>query len=232
MRTALALLSAFIGAAALAAQDERERLTRTAFAFTRATPIVYGDSPAPAPAPSYNGSRDAIDEVNAYRAKLGLAPFQRDELLTQAAQKAAEIRARRGIAGHLDSDFDCLPPGGQADAAGCGALEDSWGWGTCCMDGNYAHAGAAWVRGSDGKRYMHLFVRGAGSTPSNGGIRVTGTGTSTRSTSTEGDTCTTGSCQQQGIQTEQRQYYAPRQTGRIRLFNSRRGGSCANGSCG
>jgi len=231
MRSTLAILAAFLLPAILIADDERERMSRTAFAFTINTPKVYKDSPAPAPTPStYNGSSDALDEVNAYRAKRGLPPFQRDELLTQAAQKAASIRASKLIAGHLNSDFDCLPPGAQADAAGCGALEDSWGWGTCCSDENYAHAGAAWVRGSDGKRYMHLFVRSAGSTPVNGGSRVTGGARS--STSTGDGTCTTGSCSQEGMQTEQRQNYSPRQTGRIKLFNTRRGGSCSNGSCG
>lgn len=110
--------------------------------------------------PASTGSNDALAEVNEYRAKRGLPPFQHDPLLTQAALKAAQQRANRGIAGHLpESDFTCLPPGASADAAGCGALEDSWGWGTCCADDNYSHAGAAWVRGADGRRYMHLFVR-------------------------------------------------------------------------
>lgn len=107
-----------------------------------------------------NGSNDALAEVNAYRAKRGLPPFQHDPQLTKAALAAATKRAARGIHGHLpESDFSCLPIGATADAAGCGALEDSWGWGTCCMDDNYSHAGAAWVRGADGLRYMHLFVR-------------------------------------------------------------------------
>lgn len=102
---------------------------------------------------------DALAEVNAERQKRGLPPFKHDPLLTQAAQEAARQRASRGISGHLASDFDCLPAGAHADAAGCGALDDSWGWGTCCTYDNYTHAGAAWVRGSDGRRYMHLFVR-------------------------------------------------------------------------
>ena len=105
------------------------------------------------------GSDDALDEVNAYRAKRGLPPFKHDPQLTIAAKRAAETRAKALWDGHLSNDFACLPTGATADAAGCGALEDSFGWGTCCMDDNYSHAGAAWVRGSDGKRYMHLFVR-------------------------------------------------------------------------
>lgn len=105
------------------------------------------------------GSDDALDEVNAYRAKRGLPPFKHDPQLTIAAKRAAETRAKALWDGHLSNDFACLPSGATADAAGCGALEDSWGWGTCCMDDNYSHAGAAWVRGSDGRRFMHLFVR-------------------------------------------------------------------------
>lgn len=105
------------------------------------------------------GSDDALDEVNAYRAKRGLPPFKHDPQLTIAAKRAAETRAKALWDGHLSNDFACLPAGVTADAAGCGALEDSWGWGTCCMDDNYSHAGAAWVRGSDGRRFMHLFVR-------------------------------------------------------------------------
>lgn len=112
-------------------------------------PKVYGIS---------KGSDDALDEVNAYRAKQGLPPFQRDEHLTQAALACAKERAQHGIHGHLDSDFARLPAGAHADAAGCGALEDSWGWGTCCATDSYRYAGAAWVRGADGRRYMHLFV--------------------------------------------------------------------------
>jgi len=105
------------------------------------------------------GSDDALDEVNAYRAKRGLPPFKHDPQLTIAAKRAAETRAKALWDGHLSNDFACLPTGATADAAGCGALEDSFGWGTCCMDDNYSHAGAAWVRGSDGRRFMHLFVR-------------------------------------------------------------------------
>jgi hypothetical protein len=105
------------------------------------------------------GSTDALDEVNAERAKRGLRPFIHDPLLTQAANACAKVRAERHIHGHLSSDFAYLPSGATATAAGCGALEPSWGWGTCCTYDNYTYAGAAWVMGSDGRRYMHLFVR-------------------------------------------------------------------------
>lgn len=106
------------------------------------------------------GSDDALQEVNAERTKRGLRPFVTDSLLNQAALACAKQRASRQIHGHLpESDFHYLPSGGQANAAGCGALEPSWGWGTCCTYDNYTYAGAAWVMGSDGRRYMHLFVR-------------------------------------------------------------------------
>jgi hypothetical protein len=102
---------------------------------------------------------DALAEVNAARARRGLRPFQHDPMLTVAAQACAERRAAGRISGHLPSDFAYLPSGTSARAAGCGALNSSWGWGTCCTYENYTYAGAAWVMGSDGRRYMHLFVR-------------------------------------------------------------------------
>lgn len=109
------------------------------------------------------GSDDALDEVNAERAKRGLPPFQHDPLLTQAALTAAKTRASHLWAGHLQSDFACLPPGASADAAGCAAWPNGEGWGSCCTYDNYSHAGAAWAIGADGRRYMHLFVRGTSS---------------------------------------------------------------------
>lgn len=104
-------------------------------------------------------STDALGEVNAERAKRGLAPYRNDPLLAQAAYTAATKRAAGLIAGHLPNDFACLPPGGSATTAGCAAWEPSWGFGACAMYDNYTYAGAAWVMGRDGRRYMHLFVR-------------------------------------------------------------------------
>lgn len=102
----------------------------------------------------------ALAEVNQARAQRGLPPFQHDPLLSQAAFKAAQQRAARGIEGHLpESDFTCLPAGASADAAGCAAWGAGDGWGSCCTYDNYSHAGAAWVIGSDGRRFMHIFVR-------------------------------------------------------------------------
>lgn len=135
--------------------SDRKQRGRSAWAWAS----VAKQAPVVQPAAVKTTATDALAEVNEARARRGLPPFQHDPLLTQAAQKAAQLRAANGIAGHLASDFDCLPAGASADAAGCGALDDSWGWGTCCTYDNYTHAGAAWVRGSDGRRYMHLFVR-------------------------------------------------------------------------
>lgn len=108
--------------------------------------------------------KDALAEVNTARATRGLPPFQHDPQLCQAAYKAAQIRASRQLAGHLpESDFTCLPAGASADAAGCAAWSPGDGWGACCTYDSYQFAGAAWVIGSDGRRYMHLFVRGGSS---------------------------------------------------------------------
>lgn len=102
---------------------------------------------------------DAIGEVNARRAARGLRPFVRDEGLTQAAQAAADYRAKYSIVGHTSNDFQFLPPGVNAASAGCAAADTTWGWLSCCSEENWTYAGAAYSVGSDGKRYMHLFVR-------------------------------------------------------------------------
>jgi hypothetical protein len=124
--------------------------------------VEFSSSAAQTPAPSFNGSSDALDEVNAARARRGLPPYLKDEGLTQAAARCAQLRAASFIDGHLGgqmSDFACLPPGCQASATGAGALTPDWGWGSCCTYDGYAYAGAAWVMGADGRRYMSLFVR-------------------------------------------------------------------------
>jgi hypothetical protein len=116
------------------------------FSFERT--VTRGDAPA----------TDALSEVNAARARRGKPPFIHDPGLTVAAERCAQIRAANGIKGHIN-DFAHLPPGVTASAAGCGALEPSWGWGTCCTYDNYRYAGAAVVVDGHGRRFMHLFVR-------------------------------------------------------------------------
>lgn len=111
----------------------------------------------------YAFGEDALSEVNADRAAWGLPLLRNDPQLAIAAEQCAITRAKYRVAGHLTGgggDFAYLPPGAHADAAGCGALEPSWGWGTCCTDERgYTWAGAAVVMGNDGKRYMHIFCR-------------------------------------------------------------------------
>ena len=114
---------------------------------------------------------DALDEVNAARAARGLRPFLRDPGLTAGAINVADFRAARRIAGHTQNDFAGLPEGARADSAGCAAWPPSLGWGSCCWTENWVEAGAAWAMGSDGLRYMHIFVRGGG-----GGGGVTSAG--------------------------------------------------------
>jgi hypothetical protein len=101
----------------------------------------------------------AMSEVNAARVARGLRPYVEDQLLTQGALRCAMQRAAGLIRGHTPNDFAFLPAGVSASAAGCGALEASWGWQSCCTYDRYTYAGAAVVIGRDGRRYMHLFVR-------------------------------------------------------------------------
>ena len=102
---------------------------------------------------------DGLDEVNAKRAARGLRPFARDEGLTQAARACAAFRADQGLFGHTANDFAFVPAGSSASSAGCAAYPASYGWMSCCTYEGYTTAGAAWVTGRDGRRYMHLFVR-------------------------------------------------------------------------
>ena len=97
-------------------------------------------------------------EVNEHRRQRGLRPFIYDPNLSRAAAGCAEFRSKNHIIGHCN-DFAALPAGCFAPSAGCGAWTPGTGWGTCCSDDNWTYAGAAYAIGSDGKCYMHLFVR-------------------------------------------------------------------------
>jgi len=102
---------------------------------------------------------DALAEVNAKRAARGLRAFVADPALTEAAKAAAAFRAANRIQGHTSNDFAFLPPGSAAHAAGCAAMEASWGFLSCCQWEGWTFAGAASVTGTDGRVYHHLFVR-------------------------------------------------------------------------
>lgn len=148
-------------------KSRRDRRRGVVYRQSQPVASVQRDSiiaPAPAALPGEE-CKDALGEVNKSRAARGLQPLKHDPLLTQAAYKAAQLRAASHIHGHLPDlsnggDFGCLPSGGKATAAGCGALEPSWGWQSCCWDEpQFTVGGAAWVMGNDGRRYMHIFVR-------------------------------------------------------------------------
>ncbi len=115
--------------------------------------------PLRAPNPSAPSSGVGLQEVNALRARKGMKPYLPDQGLTKAAYAAACYRAEHLIKGHTKNDFQFLPDGCQADAAGCAAWPPSAGWGSCCIYDRYTYAGAAWCMGRDGKRYMHIFCR-------------------------------------------------------------------------
>ena len=55
--------------------------------------FLAGILKASEPPATSSGSNDALAEVNAYRAKRGLPPFQHDPQLTKAALAAATKRA-------------------------------------------------------------------------------------------------------------------------------------------
>ena len=138
-----------------AAADTTAADTGSDFSSATTAPGAAGASSGP----SDGSVGDGLDEVNAKRAARGLRPFVRDEGLTQAARACAAFRAERGLFGHTGNDFAFVPPGTSASSAGCAAYPASYGWMSCCVYDGYTRAGAAWVTGRDGRRYMHLFVR-------------------------------------------------------------------------
>ena len=108
--------------------------------------------------PATPAAEEALKEVNAARRRHGLQPYRYSKSLTAAAKRCADYRAARLMAGHTHNDF--VVGRVNAPAAGCAAWKPSLGWGACCTyDREYRHAGAAWAKGRDGRRYMHLFVR-------------------------------------------------------------------------
>lgn len=103
-------------------------------------------------------AHECLGEVNMVRNLKGLGRFAYSQGLTEGAVAAAVYRAEHLMAGHTRNDFAYLPEGVNAGAAGCAAWPPDMGWGACCTYENWKVAGAAYALGSDGKRYMHLFV--------------------------------------------------------------------------
>lgn len=126
------------------------------------TPIPPKEAPkkeAPKKVGAATTATEALDEVNAIRAKRGLRPYVKDDGLTAAAIGCAEFRASNRIAGHTRNDFQFVPGGSTARAAGCAANGPQHGFMACCVYDGYTYAGAAKVLGADGKLYCHLYVR-------------------------------------------------------------------------
>jgi hypothetical protein len=116
-------------------------------------------------APAYAGepqvvatAEQVLAEVNQLRAQRGMRPYILDTRLTEAALRCAIYRAERRMDGHTSNDFGFLS-GCSATSAGCAAWPVGAGWGSCCIYENATYAGAGFAIGTDGKRYMHLFVR-------------------------------------------------------------------------
>lgn len=152
------LISVLLVLFACCAVDASDRKSRGRGAWAWSTAAKPVPAVPAAPLPTGAECKDALEQVNAQRKERGLAPFQNDPQLAVAAYAAAKERASRGIQGHLESDFVHLPAGAKADAAGCGALDSTWGFAACCVYDDYKFAGAAWVE-SGGLRFNHIFVR-------------------------------------------------------------------------
>lgn len=163
MRTILSLLALLTLAATAEAGPLRRRaaIRHQSRTVTETTP--YGTTVKTSERTVMRGNPeafgDALDQVNAMRASRGMPAYIRDDGLTQAAIAAASHRATYGIAGHTSNDFAFLPAGSSASAAGCGAMDASWGFRACTVYEHWTYAGAATALGSDGRLYHHIFVR-------------------------------------------------------------------------
>ncbi len=117
---------------------------------------------APVKVGAVDDAADALAEVNAQRAMRGQYPFANDEGLTIAARLAARFRAVHRIHGHVmqgAGDFQFVPQGTVARAAGCAVRAPQEPFDACCVRDNYRACGAATAIGDDGQKYCHVFVR-------------------------------------------------------------------------
>lgn len=115
----------------------------------------------------------ALTAVNQRRAARGLRPYILDPNLASGALGAARYRAQHGIVAHAANEYSFLAPGvmqwGPPDRWGVrvglihGGTNDFDSMGptfmTCAMLDNYTYAGAATVRGADGRYFHQIFVR-------------------------------------------------------------------------
>lgn len=102
--------------------------------------------------PAVTQAYDALTQLNARRASLGLPPFSRDPILQARAEQNVQIRASRGITGHLGSGPRCRGVGWNSRRSN-GAL-----FSTCyaTMPGTTS-VGAAWMSGPRGEYYALTF---------------------------------------------------------------------------
>lgn len=93
----------------------------------------------------------ALAELNALRARRGLRPFVEDPRLTTIALHKAQIQASRGQVYH---------PGGTMGGARFEGVGMGQSFATCYQYAtNATYAGAATVRGANGRRYHCLLLR-------------------------------------------------------------------------
>lgn len=105
---------------------------------------------------------DPLAQVNARRAAAGLRPYVLDPGLQHAATACVQYRARLRIRGHVIGgmgDFQFVPAGTQASAAGADGPGATAEFATCAMYDGYTAAGAASAQDANGNWYHQLFVR-------------------------------------------------------------------------
>lgn len=105
---------------------------------------------------------DPLAQVNARRAAAGLRPYVLDPGLQHAATACVQYRARLRIRGHVIGgmgDFQFVPAGTSASAAGADGAGATAEFATCAMYDGYTAAGAASAQDANGNWYHQLFVR-------------------------------------------------------------------------